>query len=478
MELPRLDRIKRKEKGPVKCRVTGTVRNPKLAIQDASFVLRAPQRKEPLIDVGGINLNVQVNNVNSVHVLTVEPVEIFKKQKLTSGLTSGLLHLIAPDLAGNRNVTGEMSLSLSRIHIPLGAARDELFKRTEVEGKFGLHQVGVEAKSPLTQALIHLLAGLYGKHPSDVVRVIKDAEISFHVRDGRLFHEGLRIGLPEIDPGLVVTSRGSIGLDETLDLQMELPRLDRIKRKEKGPVKCRVTGTVRNPKLAIRDPSLVVNLPGSDKLPLDVGNINLIFAVEHAKAGRFLTLEPVTINKQQLTSEMGDELLRLILPPLDGLTDVQGQISMSLDEFRVPLGVPRVQFNRGVELAGKLRLHRMSASLKKSPLFQATVKVLAGMYGKRPTDVVRVARDAEVGFKIRKGRLHYEGLRVGFPDISPDLLVRSRGSIGLDRSLDLVLEVPRIVLNARANSADRRTMAPFRFRVTGTIARPIVTEIR
>ena len=120
----------------------------------------------------------------------------------------------------------------------------------------------------------------------------------------------------------------------------------------------------------------------------------------------------------------------------------------------------------------------MSASLKKSPLFRTTVKVLASMYGKRPTDVVRVARDAEVRFKLRKGRMQYEGLRVGFPDISPDLVISSRGAIGLDRSLDLVLEVPRIVLNARANSADRRTLAPYRFRITGTLARPVVTEIR
>jgi len=45
------------------------------------------------------------------------------------------------------------------------------------------------------------------------------------VRDGRLYHEGLRVGFPDIDPGLVVSSRGSIGADETLDLSVDLPRL-------------------------------------------------------------------------------------------------------------------------------------------------------------------------------------------------------------------------------------------------------------
>ena len=57
-----------------------------------------------------------------------------------------------------------------------------------------------------------------------------------------MHHEGLRIGFPEIDPDLVVSSRGSIGLDETLDLHVELPRLDPAQRKEKGPAKCHITG--------------------------------------------------------------------------------------------------------------------------------------------------------------------------------------------------------------------------------------------
>ena len=83
----------------------------------------------------------------------------------------------------------------------------------------------------------------------------------------------------------------------------------------------------------------------------------------------------------------------------------------------------------------------------KTPLIETMVKVLADMYGKKPSDVVRIVEDAEVRFQVREGRMHHEGLRIGFPDIAPDLLVSSRGSVGLDHSLDLVLEVPRIVLD-------------------------------
>ena len=91
------------------------------------------------------------------------------------------------------------------------------------------------------------------------------------------------------------------------------------------------------------------------------------------------------------------------------------------------------------------------------------VKVLADMYGKKPSEVVRIVEDAEVRFQVREGRMHHEGLRIGFPDIAPDLLVSSRGSVGLDHSLDIVLEVPRIVVPGKKAPADPKATAPVRF---------------
>jgi hypothetical protein len=66
-------------------------------------------------------------------------------------------------------------------------------------------------------------------------------------------------------------------------------------------------------------------------------------------------------------------------------------------------------------------------------------------------------------------------LRLGFPDISPKLLINSRGSVGLDKSLDLVLEVPRILVQGKVELDDTNLV---RFRVTGTMDNPIVTEIK
>jgi hypothetical protein len=91
------------------------------------------------------------------------------------------------------------------------------------------------------------------------------------------------------------------------------------------------------------------------------------------------------------------------------------------------------------------------------------------MHGKKPSDVVRAVQNADVRFEVRDGRMHHEGLRFGFPDISPDLLIRSSGSVGFDRTLDFVLDVPPVL-------ADRKD--PVKLRVTGTLEKPVVTEMK
>jgi hypothetical protein len=188
-----------------------------------------------------------------------------------------------------------------------------------------------------------------------------------------------------------------------------------------------------------------------------------------------LTLAPVTVfQKQKLTPELGDKLLHLIAPTLANIAGVQGEFSLSFETFGVPLGVPQSEFARKVVLAGKLQLHDVTVGVK-TPLLQTLVKVLADMHGKKPSDVVRVVQKADVRFTVRDRQIHHEGLRFGFPDISPDLLISSQGSVGFDKSLDLLLEVPRIFVGKDKDQTPK--LDPVRLRVTGTFDEPIVTAI-
>jgi hypothetical protein len=56
-------------------------------------------------------------------------------------------------------------------------------------------------------------------------------------------------------------------------------------------------------------------------------------------------------------------------------------VSLSLDHFRIPLGIPRDQQAIGVKIEGKLGLHHV-CSERRSPMRQALVQLVADMNGK------------------------------------------------------------------------------------------------
>jgi hypothetical protein len=169
--------------------------------------------------------------------------------------------LINPLLGDAPELGGTFSLSLDKLRAPLGVPRDHLAQRLEMEGKLTLHQLVTEGKNPLNQALGQLLADLHSKPMADGVRVVADAEIDFQVRDGRFYHDRLRFRFPGIAQEVTVSSRGSVGLDKTLDLHVELPRLDQALREEIGRVKAHVTGSLSIPKVLLQDAASTIRQP-------------------------------------------------------------------------------------------------------------------------------------------------------------------------------------------------------------------------
>jgi hypothetical protein len=156
----------------------------------------------------------------------------------------------------------------------------------------------------------------------------------------------------------MVASSGSIGLDETLDLHLEVPRLLLKDKRGPGPLRCHITGTVRDPKIAAEGATLAVHLTDAKHAALKVENVDLKFSVEGPEGARMLTLAPATIlAKHKLTPDLDDELLHLIVPTIGDLGGVQGEISLALDTFRVPLGVPIREAAKKVELVGHRSRH-------------------------------------------------------------------------------------------------------------------------
>jgi hypothetical protein len=304
-------------------------------IKDASLTVRLAGEKEPVIDIDAINLTIRVEQEGEGRVLTLDPVVIFDRRKLSPKLTTRLLQLIDPTMTDSPQISGEISLSLDKLRMPIGVPRDKALKGMELEGKLVLHQVSGEVKNPLRQSLLRLVADMNGKDAPKVMRIAQDAEIRFKVQGGRLHHEGLRIGLPDIDPELQLTSRGSIGLDKTLDLFVELPRLDPTLRKEKGPAKCHITGTINNPKITVEDASLVLRQDKHAEPILAADGIQMTMQVEDTGKGRVLAVEPVEVfKKRKLSLGVASGLVQWLAPDVQGERQVDGEVSLSLSNWK------------------------------------------------------------------------------------------------------------------------------------------------
>lgn len=477
LELPHLDEVKRREVGPVLCHITGTFEEPQLEVQNAALVVRVPDRAEPLIDLEQIDLVMHVQDAPTGLVLTVEPFDVFKRAKITRQLASGLIEIIEPGISYSPKLTGEISLSIESLRVPLGASKEDLLQGLEIHGKLGIHEVTTEATDPTRQAIVKLLSDLYGKEPSEVVRIAQDTEIDFRLQNGRIAYDGLRLGFPDIDPGLIVTSRGSVGLDETIELEMELPRLDKAKAAQEGPVRCRITGTVSKPVLAVENASLVVRLPQHELPLLDIDSVDLNMQVETVDGAHALVAAPFKIfDQRHIVAAKSDQLLSLLAPTLGELTDLEGEITLTIEKLRIPLGESGEQLVKNLELSGRLQLHDVSTTIE-TPLATTVVKALAQLYEQDSPEVARVIKDADVPFQLREGRLYQEEMRIGFPDISAELMGTLSGSVGLDKTLDLRLEVPSVLSKIQSDSQASKAEV-INMKITGTIDDPIVEEIK
>ncbi len=143
----------------------------------------------------------------------------------------------------------------------------------------------------------------------------------------------------------------------------------------------------------------------------------------------------------RITPDVSNRLLKYIAPVVGGATQTEGVFSLNLSGATVPLGNPpaaeiagqlAVQSIRvvpGPELAGMLNLVREIERLAKAGDFLS-----AGQSA--PITLVSMS-DRTIDFRLVDGRVYHQGLEFQLGT----WVVRSRGSVGLDESLSLLLEL-------------------------------------
>ncbi|MCG8586351.1 MAG: hypothetical protein MI757_16710 [Pirellulales bacterium] len=200
---------------------SGPVPTAKIVVDDASVKLIGSDNT-PVIDLKGLSLTLLRTNQSDGGHVTIEPIQVFDRVQLTPELCNAGLQLIAPVVSNAAKVSGEVSFGLSKFDVPLAwneSTRDAI----HVEGNVNLHSVDVGLKDTPWAGGIQLLATLLRIDMPESLRISEESDIRFAVRDGRIHHEGLAVGLPEVNENLVIRSAGSVGMDESLDLKLTIP---------------------------------------------------------------------------------------------------------------------------------------------------------------------------------------------------------------------------------------------------------------
>jgi hypothetical protein len=237
-----------------------TVTLPNLAaeIRDASVLVRTPESSEPPIDLSNINLTLRVQQEAFGPVLRMEPTTVFDHAEITPALCGQGLQLIAPLLADEVAAQGAFSLRLAKFEVPVGGDPETRRQGTQIEGELQLHEASVTLRNTVAKQVSDVILNLLGKGLPERLTVAKDLVVDFEVNDGRIHHEGLALLLPRGDSSVELISSGSVGLDESLDLQVAVKLPDSllgggelVRSVTEAPILLAVTGTMEQPQVQL-----------------------------------------------------------------------------------------------------------------------------------------------------------------------------------------------------------------------------------
>ena len=166
----------------------------------------------------------------------------------------------------------------------------------------------------------------------------------------------------------------------------------------------------------------------ANPIELDVseGRMTLTPQVSFSADGSVLNLDPGRVAERiRISPRMCDGALQYIAPPLAGVTSAEGTFSIEMEQCRIPLGAPE----KG-DLTGRMTVHAVSVG--PGPLIRELATAL-GFGG-----TARLNRESVVPFRMVDGRVYHRDLELVFPEVT----MKTYGSVGLDQSLALMVEMP------------------------------------
>jgi hypothetical protein len=190
-------------------------------------------------------------------------------------------------------------------------------------------------------------------------------------------------------------------------------------------------------RILMKDGTILVRVRGQEQ-PLEFArHINLQADWQKTHNQRLLTIaQGRPLDHVQLTPEMCDTGLKYVAPIFGDVAWTKGTLSLDLDECRIPLDQPITAV-----VLGRVSLHEVETGLK-NPLAKDIARLVATATRRELPDSVRLADSSVVEFQVHDGQVHHSGLEFGLPKVAPELVIRTQGTVGFDRQLDLIADIP------------------------------------
>ena len=212
-------------------------------------------------------------------------------------------------LADAVSVQGLVSFRIDQCSIPVGEIDQQQRQQlTDIDGTLRLSGVSVGLNNQITANILALLKR-FGRVENDMkLTVSRSSEVRFHVIDGRVHHQGLMFLLPIGASDFELKSSGSVGFDETLDLELALGLPDSVlgdgplgKFLSSDPLVIQVTGGIKEPKI---------------KLASDIGWTgrlqSLLEAIESPNADKLDAQKPDEQNSESAITESAGTVLDIV----------------------------------------------------------------------------------------------------------------------------------------------------------------------
>jgi hypothetical protein len=147
---------------------------------------------------------------------------VFENVEFTPDMSNTWLKYVSPILGQATSIDGKFSLSAAPARVGLSAPWPG-----ELSGNLDIQSARV-SPGPLTRQIIEGVAGIQtmmGRRPAEanVLMTVEEQRVPFAFKEGRVYHKDLHVSMGD----LVVSSAGSVGMDETLDVQISVPIPDK-----------------------------------------------------------------------------------------------------------------------------------------------------------------------------------------------------------------------------------------------------------